>query len=205
VNLCKAGAIGGVLCLMVWGCGHARQPSAGHSLSAQWGMAVNGLRMSIEPVAGLEPNAVSCAFNLYFQNVGTEDTVLDLGTSLEKGRVHYPHAVRLAIFDMNGNARRLNYSFRTDGAWKDNMEVFAVPLPAGSVYAVRVHLSDYYCGATGEYYIDLPDGEYRVFADYEVREPSSGGSDANDAASANFWAGRAQSNVARFRVTRRAS
>jgi hypothetical protein len=202
---CRRLIVAGLICQLLCGC----EPTAQRhdSISPQWGTEANGLRIAVVPSASLEPSAVSCAFDLYFQNVGADDTILYLGTMLEKGRVYYPHAVGLSLFDLEGNARRLEFPFKAPEALNDRVEVFSVPLPSGSMYSVRVNIADYYCPDTGEYFIDLPEGEYRVFANFEGQTVQDTGAAEPNApsTSVNFWQGKVQSNVTRFLVSRQQS
>ena len=188
--------------LLFAGCQPPPQSACVPNVSDDWGEPVNGLRVSITPVTNANPAALACAFDMCFQNVGAVDTVLALGTTLEMGRVYYPHAIRLALFDEQGNARRLQFSFNAASMRPDTADTFAVPLPAGSIYTVRINLADYYCPDSGEYFLELPEGTYRAFAQFEGKTAQIETSDPNAAPPINFWTGRVQSNVIKFLVRR---
>ncbi len=190
-----------IICLLAAGC----QPSAPSRClpgrSEEWGPAVNGLRISVRPLAAQGPASVDCAFEMAFQNMSSDDTVLDLGTTLGNGRLYYPHAVHIAVFDEQGKARRMQFAFDPANMSPGTMGAFAVPLSAGAIYTIRINLSDYHCPESGEYFLELPQGTYRAFAQFEGRPTPTATADPN-APRATFWSGRAQSNVMKFQVTR---
>ena len=192
-----------ILCiLLLTGCQPAPQSAGFPGRSDDWGPAVNGLRVSIKPVVNTGPTAVSCAFDMCFQNVGPHDTILALGTTLGNGQLYYPHAVRIALFDEQGNARKLQFSFDPDSMRADTMAAFTVPLYAGSIYTIRINLSDYYCPESGEYFLELPEGTYRAFAQFEGKTTPATTTDPNAPPTTTFWSGKAQSNVIKFQVNR---
>jgi len=191
-----------VCCLFAGGCEPPTLSTYSPRHSEEWGRAVNGLRISIKPVADPGPAAVSCAFDMAFQNVGPEDTVLALGTTVANGQLYYPHAVRVALFDEQGNARRLQFAFDPGNMRPGTMSTFAVPLSTGSIYTIRINLSDYYCPDSGEYFLELPEGIYRAFAQFEGRPAATATADPKAPSQTTLWTGRAQSNVIKFQLNR---
>lgn len=73
------------------------------------------------------------------RNVGTEDTVLNLGIMLANGHKQYPTALQLVVTDQGGTDYRPVMD--APGIVAGRMDPFVVPLPAGASYIVHLQLS----------------------------------------------------------------
>ena len=157
-----------------------------------WGSATAGLRMAISSVPGGTEPAAAPQFHIVIENMGDSDVVINLGSMLSNGRVMFPEAVRMVLTDSQG-ARELQYFDRRYPAIAGRVDDFIVGLRAGSLYAIRVSLDQYWS-------IKLPRGQYRIEARFEGQGAQSLNLDTPGIALLNFWKGILRSNSLAFEI-----
>jgi hypothetical protein len=166
-----------------------------------WGATSNGLRMAISPVT---PGAVPpqrAEFYVAFQNVGDKDIILNLGSMLANGKVHFPEAVHLILTDAQGKTRELQFSDKRYPGVLGRVDDFIVALRSGATYILRLSLEQYWCPSTKEFDLRLIEGRYRIAARFEGKGANSVNLDMQGIALMNFWKGTLQSDWLDFEVS----
>jgi hypothetical protein len=155
------------------------------------GLARQGLRMSISTRG--HDKAGNPEFEVAFTNVGDQDATLNLGMMLANGKpLHgaalFPTKIRLELRDGQGKTRELHLKGPNVAGRVDD---YVVPLRVGSVYSLKLSLSQFWSPSTNEFGLESKPGKYRVSARFE------GGGATHDSARfiMNFWEGKLQSNT----------
>jgi hypothetical protein len=160
---------------------------------AEWGLTKQGLRMSIS--ADGRDKAGNPVFQVAIANVGEQDVTLNLGMMLANGKplnggkALFPTSIRLNLTDATGKTRELRLSEPAGVAGR--VDDYVVPLPVGSVYTLRLSLSQFWSPDTNEFRLELKPGKYQVSAHFE------GGGATHDSSKfiMNFWEGKLQSST----------
>jgi hypothetical protein len=139
--------------------------------------------------------AGSAGFSLAFQNVGSEDALLNLG--MRFGRIQEPWAILLALTDADGKTREFQYRSRRVTVIRGRLDDFIVALPGGATYVLKSDLSQ-----LGNYPpLDLKPGRYRLSARYEGKSAQWVNVDTPGIRLWPFWEGTLQSNAVEFQLS----
>lgn len=156
-----------------------------------WGPTTQGLQMSIS-ASGKDKDG-SPEFQVMIRNVGEQDVSLNLGIMLANGKPLnggkslFPTNIRLNLKDAKGKTRELHLR---EPSIAGRVDDYVVPLRGGSVYTLKLSLSQFWSPATKEFTSALP-GKHQVSAQFE------GGVAKHDSGRfiMNFWEGNLQSNT----------
>ena len=177
-------------------------------LTAAWSAEVPATEQAAQPTGGLRltlsPDRSAGAthrmpeFIVAFENVGPEDTFLNLGTMLANGRFQIPDRIWLRLIDHDGRATELRFIDKEHGGIAGRVDNYPVPLRRGSTYLLRLRLEDFFWLAPGELPPGLSGGRYQLSVRYEGSgtEYNNIGSDRIPALP--YWKGIVQSNVLAF-------
>jgi hypothetical protein len=169
----------------------------------QWGEAVDGVQMSISEAGSVkagEPN-----LRVTFKNDLKEDVDLYLGIIggsgprpcvLENRTIPCTFNFTLSVTDAAGDARR--FKFKGIMYVAGRLDPYIAWLRAGSTYALDIGLDQFWSPETKEYDLKLAPGEYRIFLEFEGREPDLM-SYEQSINKMNFWKGRLKSNTLTIR------
>jgi hypothetical protein len=133
-------------------------------------------------------------FQVAIRNVGEQDVTLNLGMMLANGKPLngrkslFPTNIRLNLTDTEGKTRELHFS---EPRIAGRVDDYVVPLRVGSVYTLKLPLSQFRSPDTKEFTLELKPGEHQVSAQFE------GGGARHDSGKfiMNFWKGKLQSNT----------
>ncbi len=158
----------------------------------QWGLTTQGLQMSISATG--KDKVGNPEFQVAFRNVGEQDVTLNLGMMLANGKPLnggkslFPTNIRLNLTDDEEKTRELHF-FDTRVAGR--VDDYFVPLRVGSVYTLKLPLSQFWSPSTKEFTLELRPGKYQVSAQFE------GGGAKHDSGRflMNFWEGKLKSNT----------
>jgi len=164
-----------------------------------WGPASEGLRIGISVVAEDADNRTPM-FDIWIENVGEEDVIMNLGMMLANGKKQYPVAIRLRILDSQKRSRELHYG---DPNVMGRVDDYMVALRVGSRYSVRVSLDKFWCPNTKEFKLELAGGTYEVSAHLTGIGPTHPNTGTEGLDLLNFWIGELQSNTATFQISRK--
>ncbi len=158
----------------------------------QWGLATQGLQMSISTTG--KDKVGNPEFQVAFRNVGEQDVALNLGIMLANGKVQLPDNVRLSLTDVNGRVRELHFSDKKHPGVAGRVDDYVVPLRVGSVYMLKLPLSQFWSPNTNEFTLELKPGKYQISAQFE------GGKAKHDSGRfiMSYWEGKLQSNTLKF-------
>jgi hypothetical protein len=156
-----------------------------------WGAASDGMRMAISAVKPGPTTQHDTQFDVAFQNVGSKDTVLNLGLMLANGKEQAPEAVRITLTDSAGKSRWFGWSRR--GGIAGRVDDFVVALPAGATYILRLNLEQ----AAVE---KLNAGRYRIAARFEGKGARHLNLDMRGLGVMNFWIGAIQAMPLEFEI-----
>jgi hypothetical protein len=174
--------------------------AVGSPLSAQpiispqqvWGPASDGVRMALSAAAATASPS-KAEFCLAFQNVGSEDALLNLGIMV-KG-FQEPWAIRLILTDPAGQPREILY--RTTRVWvRGRVDDLTVPLPSGGTYVIRIDLAQLSLYPK----LELRRGRYRLAVRFEGQGPQWLNLDTPNISVWRFWKGTAESNSVEFEI-----
>jgi hypothetical protein len=154
-----------------------------------WGLTKQGLRMSISATG--RDKAGNPEFHVAFENVGEQDVSLNLGMMLANGKVQLPDGIRLNLTDAKGKTRELHFADKRYPGNAGRVDDFVVPLRVGSIYTLKLPLSQFWSPSTKETTLELKAGKYHLSAQFE------GGGAKHDSSKfiMNFWEGKLQSNT----------
>jgi RNA polymerase sigma factor (sigma-70 family) len=158
----------------------------------QWGLTTQGLQMSVS-VTGKDKGG-NPEFQVAIRNVGEQDVTVNLGMMLANGKVQLPDHIRLKLSDDKGKTRELHFSDKRHPGIAGRVDDYFVPLRVGSVYTLKLPLSQFWCPATKEFTVELKPGKYRVSAHFE----GTGAKHDSGKFILNFWEGKLQSNTSPF-------
>jgi hypothetical protein len=133
-----------------------------------------------------------------FENVGPEDTFLNLGTMLANGRVQIPDRIRLRLIDSDGRARELRFIDKEHAGVGGRIDDFPVPLRRGSIYMLRLRLEDFFSLPPGELPVELSRGKFEIIARYEGSGAEHNNIGSEGIPALPYWKGIVQSNVLTF-------
>ncbi len=163
----------------------AQTPAKAPGEPSAWGVPRGGLRLGLYSTK--EKGDGAARLMVAFDNVGTDDLVVNLGVMLDNGKKQVPTAVRLVFTDSEGKKHMIR---RNEPRVAGRVDPFVVPLPAGSRYSL-IPRDD------RDGMIDrLPPGRYRVraeFAGETVREKDVS-ADNKGVAQLSYWTGTIQSD-----------
>ena len=108
----------------------------------QWGNVQDGLRMSISLVEWQDNIPF---FMIQFENVGSEDTVLNLGITLANGKFHSPTKIRLKLVDTDNNIWDLEFSDKRYAGIAGRVDEYLVFLRKNSSYSIKLGLDEFWC------------------------------------------------------------
>jgi hypothetical protein len=165
------------------------------------GPSTRSLRIGISSVRSGNLPPAGAEFYVALENTADSDFVVNLGLMLGNGKVMLPTAIRLILTDAAGQARELDFSDRRYGVVGGRVDDFTVALRAGSVYALRVSLNQYWSPTTNEFALRLASGRHQIAARFEGQGASAVSFDMQGAAGLNFWKGTVESNVVDFVVS----
>jgi len=166
-----------------------------------WGATSNGLRMAISPVMSGAMPSQEAEFYVAFQNVGDKDVVLNLGTMLANGKVHFPDSVRLLLTDAQGKTRELWFSDKRYPGIAGRVDDYTVALRNGAIYVLRLNLDQYWSPSTDEFESRLDPGHYRIAAQFGGTGAKIVNGDMEGVELVNFWKGLLESNRLEFDVS----
>jgi hypothetical protein len=135
-----------------------------------------------------------------FENLGDQDTVLNLGMMLANGKVHLPDAVRLILTDAGGQSKELHFSSKAHPGIAGRVDDYAVPLRAGSAHTLKLSLKDFWCPDTKEFSIDLKPGKYSVRARFVGAGARHVNADTQGLKAMRYWMGKLESEVVQFQI-----
>jgi hypothetical protein len=167
-------------------------------LNVSWGEASGGFRVGISASA-VKPGETP-TFEVFLENAGTDDFVLNLGRMLANGKVMFPDAVRVALTRPDGSTCELQYFDRRYPGVAGRMDDFIVALRAGSRYTVRLPGDRLWCGETMTVLTALAPGRHHVVARFQGRGATARQLDMQGVALLNFWTGAVESTSAQFEV-----
>ena len=158
-----------------------------------WGDASDGVRMALSAAAATTSPG-KAEFCLAFQNVGSEDALLNLGIMV-KG-FQEPWAIRLILTDPKGQPRELLY--RTTRVWvRGRVDDLIVALPSGGTYIIRIDLAQLSVYPK----LELRPGRYQLAVRFEGKGPQWLNLDTPGIGVWRFWKGTAQSNSVEFEIS----
>jgi hypothetical protein len=140
-------------------------------------------------------------FDVTIQNVGDKDTILNLGSMLANGKVHWPTALLLSLTDAKGNTRELQFFDKRHPAIIGRLDDMTVSLPRGAAYILRLSLEHYCSLNTKDFALRLAPGRYQITARFEGKGADHVNLDMAGIALMNFWKGTLRSSVLDFEVT----
>ena len=155
------------------------------------------LRLSIAAVDSFELLAGTPDFRVTIENMRSKDVMVNLGVMLANGKVMVPNAIRLVLTDAQGESRTYHCKGQRVGGRMDDL---VVPLPAGSLYSLRLSLDDYMCAESMESLLKLEPGEYRIHAELEAKGAQCLNSDTEGMELMNYWIGNLESDAVTFRI-----
>lgn len=167
-----------------------------------WGPSADGLRIGLAVLSGTDPG-LSPQFEVSLQNTGKDDFVLNVGYMLANGRVMFPAAVRLELSDFAGHTRELEYFDRRYPGIAGRVDDFTVALRAGSTYALRLSLDNYWSPGTKDVAKELPPGRYRIRARFAGKRVTITNLDMQGVGLLNFWKGVVQSGIVELEIRER--
>jgi hypothetical protein len=158
--------------------------------SLEWGVAVNGLQMSISMAQTLSGDAPVLQFII--RNVGENNVAVNLGIMLNNGKVQLPDRISLNVTDSNGKTRKLKFFDSKYGFIAGRVDDYIVPLRASSHYGFTISLDKF------EFTSKLPSGKYQMAAQFEGAGAESVNLDMQGIGLMNFWKGTLHSNTLSF-------
>ena len=179
--------------LVLGGCSSINRSPEGIAAERIWGPSHAGLRMAVWVTAADTERAAALQVHVGIENVGVSDVIVNLGFIGGSGDKMYPLAIGLVLTDSNGKVRQLQC---IDPAVAGRVDDYLVALRAGSMYALRLAISEYWSPSSHEYQLTLAAGSYRIEARFTGREAGHINLDTEGIAGFNFWRGTLQSNVA---------
>ncbi len=163
----------------------AKETHRASSEKPAWGKPLNGLRLGLGWSEAKGKDAARPI--VVFDNVGSDDLIVNLGIMLGNGKKQVPMAVRLIFTDSEGKKHIIR---RNEPGVAGRVDPFVVPLPVGSRYSVifREDLD----GSIDP----LPPGRYRVRAEFigEAVGKKDVGADSTGVALLTYWTGTIQSD-----------
>jgi hypothetical protein len=165
------------------------------------GPSTRSLRIGISSVRSGNLPPPGAEFYVALENTADSDFVVNLGLMLGNGKVMLPTAIRLILTDAAGQTRELEFSDRRYAVVGGRVDDFTVALRAGSIYALRVSLDQYWSPTTNEFALRLASGRHQIAARFEGQGASAVSFDMQGAATLNFWKGTVESNVVDFVVS----
>jgi RNA polymerase sigma factor (sigma-70 family) len=171
---------------------HFKREAEGKKALVDWGSTNQGLRMSVSATG--RGKVGNPELQVAFENVGEQDVSLNLGIMLANGkplnggRALFPTNIRVNLTDAQGNTRELHSPMPGVAGRVDD---FVAPLRVGSVYTLRLPLSQFWSPKTGEFALDLKPGNYHVWAQFE----GVGSRVDSSKFIGNFWEGKLRSNT----------
>jgi hypothetical protein len=168
-------------------------PDGQATTGEQWGLATQGLQMSISLSASHTRD--NPALQVAFRNVGQKDTTLNLGIMLANGRVQIPTNIRLDLTDATGKRRELHVPTPNIAGRVDD---YVVPLRSGSIYTLELPFAQLWSPNIKESRMSLSPGKYQVVAYFEGSGAKTNNSDVPGIKLMNFWKGQLRSNVLTF-------
>jgi hypothetical protein len=149
--------------------------------------------MAISAVASDATAPRDAEFYVALQNVGSKDTVLNLGDLFANGIVAEPYGIELTLTEPSGSVRELRYSRRFVLAGR--LDDFVVPLPTGATYVLRLNLAEGYLDG-----VKLSAGRYRIAAHFECHGAYFRNPDLLAISFLNFCKGSVHSNSLEFEI-----
>jgi hypothetical protein len=159
----------------------------------QWGVAVDGLQMSIS--ADDSHNLDVPEFQVVMRNAGKQDVTLNLGIMLANGRVQLPQNISLNVTNALGKTRKLKFFDRRYPAVAGRADDYIVPLRAGSSYALKLSLDQFWSPDTKEFELKFFPGKNQITAQFEGGGAKTSNLDVPGVSLMNFWLGKLQSNI----------
>jgi uncharacterized protein (TIGR03067 family) len=163
----------------------AQPPAKAPAEPSDWGAPRGGLRLGLYSTK--EKGDGAARLMVVFDNVGTDDVVINLGIMLDNGKKQVPMAVRLIFTDTEGKKHIIR---RNEPRVAGRVDPLVVPLPAGSRYSLVPR--DDRDGMLDR----LPPGRYRVRAEFagEAVGKKDVGADSASLARLTYWTGTIQSD-----------
>ena len=160
------------------------------------------LEMTVHLDAAAQSQSKMPKFRVELQNVGDDDLILNLGFMLANGRKQYPDAIILTIIDPQGKARQFDLIGHAGVAGR--MDPLILPLPAGSIFSLRVDLDNYRAAASKEFEYKFQRGTHSLEVQFSGKAVSSqeANLDVKGIALMPYWTGTVTSNRLQFEVNK---
>lgn len=169
----------------------------------QWGEAVDGVQMSISEAGVVKAGVPN--LRVTFRNNRQEDVDLYLGLIGGSGprpcilgnrSITCTFNFTLGVTDASGSVRR--FEFKGMMYVAGSLDPYIAWVRAGSTYALDIGLDQFWSPETKEYELALAPGEYKIFLEFEGREPDLS-SHEQTINKMNFWKGTLKSNALAIR------
>jgi hypothetical protein len=134
-------------------------------------------------------------FEVALRNMGEQDVSLNLGIMLANGKVQLPGKIHLNLTDGSGRNRELLFTYP---AVAGRVDVYVVPLRAGSTYTLKLRLDQFWSPSPEEFRLKLKPGRYEVLAQFQGDGAETSNLDMAGMKLMDFWKGKLQSNVVVF-------
>jgi len=158
----------------------------------------NHLRLTITRVPQSQRvSKQSLQFNIVFESIGQDDTLLNLGIMLGNGISQIPTNVYLLLTDSSGKTRRLEV--RGVGI-AGRVDPLVVPLSGSSTYTIKADLQQYWSPKTKEFDLKIGTGKYRIAAEFAGDSKRIGNEDMINTDLMNMFKGKVRSNELIFEI-----
>jgi hypothetical protein len=124
----------------------------------------DGVRMALSAAAATASPS-KAEFCLAFQNVGSEDALLNLGIMV--GGFQEPWAIRLILADPEGQPKEILYRSTRVGIVRGRVDDLIVALPSGGTYILGIDLAQLSLYPK----LELRPGRYRLAVRFEGKGP----------------------------------
>ena len=161
--------------------------------NVQFGAQVDGLQMSISAFGSHKLDMPE--FQVALRNAGKHDVTLNLGYMLANGKVQLPENISLNVTDALGRTRKLKFFDKRYPGVFGRVDDYVVPLRAGSTYALKLSLDQFWSPDTKQFELKFIRGKYQITAEFEGGGAKTSNLDVPGIKLMSFWVGNLQSNI----------